>query len=137
VIYLDTCAALKLTRVAPHTEELVPWLAALQGTSLVSSALIEVELERALRRNEPAALPLIPSVLRRITRIEIDQDIRKTAAAYPDPLLRSLDAIHLATAQTIHSAPGEGITHFVTYDKRLITAARASGLPVAHPGAKY
>lgn len=137
MIYLDTCALLKLTRVEPHTAELVPWLAARRGARLISSALIEVELERALRRNEPGALPLVPSVLRRITRIEIDPEVRTTAAAYPDPLLRSLDAIHLATAQILDCAPGEGVEHFVTYDKRLIAAARAAGLAVAHPGAQY
>ena len=137
MIYLDTCAAIKLTHVEPETAELVSWLAARRGTQLVSSALIEVELVRALRRNEPGALPLVPSVLRRITRIEIDSEIRKTAAAYPDPLLRSLDAIHLATAQILASASGEGLAHFVTYDKRLVSAARAAGLAVAHPGAKY
>jgi uncharacterized protein len=136
VIYLDTCAAVKLTRVEPYTAELVDWLAA-RETRLIASVLIEVELERALRRNAPGALPLVPSVLRRITRIEIDPEVRRTAAAYPDPLLRSLDAIHLATAQLLNSAPGEGVTHFVTYDKRLISAARAAGLTVAHPGAEY
>lgn len=137
MIYLDTCAAVKLTRVEPHTAELVDWLAAQRGSRLIASVLIEVELERALRRNEPAALPLVPSVLRRITRIEIDPEVRRTAAAYPDPLLRSLDAIHLATAQILNSAAGEGVSHFVTYDKRLISAARAAGLAVAHPGAQY
>lgn len=137
MIYLDTCAALKLARVESHTAELVPWLAARRGARLVSSALLEVELERALRRAEPAALPLVSSVLRRITRIEIDPEIRRVAATYPDPLLRSLDAIHLATAQILHSAPGEGVTDFVTYDKRLISAARAAGLTVAHPGAEF
>lgn len=137
MIYLDTCAVIKLTRFEPHTDDLVDWLGQRRGTRLISSVLLEVELERALRRNEPDALPLIPSVLRRITRIEIDQEIRRTAGAYPDPLLRSLDAIHLATAQILHSAPGEGVTDFVTYDKRLISAARAAGLTVAHPGAEF
>lgn len=137
MIYLDTCAALKLARYEPHTAELVDWLAAQRGNRLIASVLIEVELERALRRNGPEALPLVPSVLRRITRIEIDQEVRRTAAAYPDPLLRSLDAIHLATAQILNTASGEGVTHFVSYDKRLLAAARAAGLTVAHPGAKY
>jgi hypothetical protein len=137
VIYLDTCAALKLTRVEEGSRELTSWLAAQQGGRFVSSVLLEVELERALRRNEPAALPIVPSILRRIARIEIDPMIRAMAAAYPDPLLRTLDAIHLATAQTVAAQSSEGLSALVSYDKRLIIAARSEGLTVAHPGARY
>jgi predicted nucleic acid-binding protein len=137
VIYLDTCSAIKLAHYEPETAELSAWLAARSGTRLVSSVLLEVELERALRRNEPRALPLVPLILGRIIRLEITPEIRRTAAAYPDPLLRSLDAIHLATAQTIAGLPGEGLSDFVSYDKRLILAARAAGVHVEHPGARY
>jgi len=137
VIYLDTCTAIKLARFEPETAELTAWLAARNGTRLVSSVLLEVELERALRRNEPRALPLAPSILSRIIRLEITPEIRRTAAAYPDPLLRSLDAIHLATGQLVAGLPGEGLSDFVSYDKRLVTAARAVGLHVEHPGARY
>ena len=137
MIYLDTCSAIKLAHYEPETAELSAWLAARSGTRLVSSVLLEVELERALRRNEPRALPLVPLILGRIIRLEITPEIRRTAAAYPDPLLRSLDAIHLATAQTIAGLPGEGLSDFVSYDKRLILAARAAGVHVEHPGARY
>lgn len=58
--------------------------------------------------------------------------VRTAAAAYTDPVLRSLDAIHLATA---HSVFGSRLTAFITYDKRLLTAAEQVGLPVASPGA--
>jgi predicted nucleic acid-binding protein len=75
-------------------------------------------------------------VLRRITRLEIDPDIRRTAAAYQDPLLRSLDAIHLATAQVVAESTGADLD-FLTYDKRLIAAARDVGIHVEHPGARY
>jgi predicted nucleic acid-binding protein len=43
--------------------------------------------------------------------------------------LRTLDAIHLATAMAL--APG--LDAFVTYDDRLAEAARALGLPVIRP----
>ena len=137
MIYLDTCAAIKLTRTERETAELVSWLAPRHGSKLIASVLLEVELERALRRNEPRALPLVPSVLGRIIRLEITPEIRRTAATYQDPLLRSLDAIHLATAQFVAGLPGEGLSDFVSYDKRLIIAARAVGLHVEHPGARY
>jgi predicted nucleic acid-binding protein len=136
VIYLDTCAAIKLVRAEPESTELLSWLNSHRGGRLISSVLLEVELERALRRNEPKALPFVPSVLRRITRLEIDPDIRRTAAAYQDPLLRSLDAIHLATAQVVAESTGADLD-FLTYDKRLIAAARDVGIHVEHPGARY
>jgi predicted nucleic acid-binding protein len=71
-------------------------------------------------------------VLARLDRFEIDQVIRSTAAAYPNPSLRSLDAIHLATAQTAAStAP---LTALVTYDNRLKEAAEALGVTIVAPG---
>ena len=137
MIYLDTCSALKLAHGEPETAALNSWLVARSGTRLVSSVLLEVEMERALRRNEPRALPLVPAILGRIIRLEITPEIRRTAAAYTDPLLRSLDAIHLATAQLVAGLPGEGLSDLVSYDKRLIVAARTAGLHVEHPGARY
>jgi uncharacterized protein len=65
-------------------------------------------------------------------KFEIDSVIRSTAAAYLDLALRSLDAIHLATAQTAAStAP---LTALVTYDNRLREAANALGMATITPG---
>ncbi|HEX5407384.1 MAG TPA: type II toxin-antitoxin system VapC family toxin [Pseudonocardiaceae bacterium] len=132
MIYLDSAALVKLVRREVASDELADWLDRQHGTMLVSSALAEVEVPRALRRSEPDLLAAVPAVLRRIGLYEIDDLVRATAAAYQDPTLRSLDAIHLATA---HAALGDELTAFVTYDKRLLVAAEAIGLPVAHPGA--
>lgn len=137
MIYLDTCAVAKLARHERETEALFDWLDSRGHESLVSSVLLEIELERALRRVEPAALPRIPRILSGISRVELNTAIRAAAGAYQDPLLRSLDAIHLATAQTIAESTGTEISAFVTYDKRLIAAARAVGVRVEHPGARY
>jgi uncharacterized protein len=68
-------------------------------------------------------------------RVEIDIAIRTLAASYKNPLLRALDAIHLATAQLLATEMGESPAAFVTYDKRLLAAATAAGLPTASPGA--
>lgn len=136
MIYLDTCAVAKLARHEYETEALFDWLERQGEESLISSVLLEVELERALRRADPAALPRIPRILSGITRIELTASIRAAAGAYQDPLLRSLDAVHLATAQAVTDG-GEELTAFVTYDKRLIAAARAAGVTVVHPGARY
>jgi predicted nucleic acid-binding protein len=137
VIYLDTCAVVKLARYEDGSEDLFDWLDRREGESLVSSVLLEIELERALRRIEPRALPRIPRILNGISRVEINAAIRATAGAYQDPLLRSLDAIHLATAQVVAESTGTELSAFLTYDKRLIAAARAVGVHVEHPGARY
>ena len=56
------------------------------------------------------------------------------AASYPDSELRSLDAIHLATAEHVASATTEALDAFLAYDERLVAAARKIGLPAAAPG---
>ena len=63
-----------------------------------------------------------------------DSTIRATAAAFAEPTLRSLDAIHLATAQVLTNESGTELLAFVTYDRRLLDAAKATGLPTASPG---
>ncbi|HSV64471.1 MAG TPA: type II toxin-antitoxin system VapC family toxin [Mycobacteriales bacterium] len=131
MIYLDTAALVKLVRREPESDELAGWLADHSETIGVTSVVSEVEVPRALRRSEPALLRAVPAVLERVALYAIDDLVRATAAAYPDPNLRSLDAIHLATAQAVF---GDQLTAFVTYDKRLLTSAAALGLPVAHPG---
>ncbi|MGH3798031.1 MAG: type II toxin-antitoxin system VapC family toxin [Pseudonocardiaceae bacterium] len=132
MIYLDTAALVKLIRREPESDDLADWLAARTETLLVTSALAEVELPRALRRVEPDLLAEVPALLEHVARYEIDELVRTTAAAYASPDLRSLDAIHLATA---HAVFGGHVTAFVTYDKRLSSAAEEMGLPVASPGA--
>lgn len=74
----------------------------------------------------------VPAVLARLDLFEIDDVVRTTAAAYRDPNVRSLDAIHLATAGVAASvAP---LTALVSYDHRLTAAATALGVPTAAPG---
>jgi predicted nucleic acid-binding protein len=92
--------------------------------------LAEVELSRALRRSSPQALAYVPIALSDLYLMDITRVVRQTAASYGDPLLRSLAAIHLATAQVLTG----GLDAFVTYDKRLLEAAAGVGLPVAAPG---
>ena len=131
MIYLDTAALVKLVRREVASDALVDWLNEQQDRLMVSSALAEVELPRALRRTEPDLLAAVPAVLARIALYEIDELVRTTAAGYADSLIRGLDAIHLATAEAIL---GEDLTAFVTYDARLLAAADALGLPTASPG---
>jgi predicted nucleic acid-binding protein len=134
VIYLDSCAIVKLIRPEDESVPLSDWLNDQGDAVVVTTELAEVEVARALRRNSPARLAAMPNVLAQINRIEMDASVRATAAAYVDPLLRSLDAIHLATADTL-VASGKPVSAFVTYDRRLASAAVELGLSVAAPRA--
>jgi predicted nucleic acid-binding protein len=132
VIYLDTSALVKLIRIEAESDALADWLDEHTELRWITSTLAEVELPRAIRAIAPEGLSAVPSLLARLDRFEIDSVVRATAAAYQDPVLRSLDAIHLATAQTAAStAP---LTALVTYDARLSEAAEGMGMIVATPG---
>lgn len=132
MIYLDTSALVKLIRIEAESEELTTWLDERTEIPWITSVLAEIELPRAIRAVAPQGLSAVPSVLARLDRFEIDPVIRATAAAYADPGLRSLDAVHLATAQIAAStAP---LTAFIAYDTRLKQAAQDIGLTVVLPG---
>ena len=133
MIYLDTAALVKLVRVEAESQALVDWINGHAAEPLVASTLVEVELPRVLRRSQPGVLGSVAGVLSRLHRVEINAAVRATAAAYTEPMLRTLDAIHLATAELL-VASGKSLTAFVTYDKRLADAAARVGLPVAAPG---
>ena len=132
MIYLDTSALVKQIRIEADSAALAEWLNARLEIPWVTSVLTEVELPRAIRAVAPEGLPAVPSVLARLNRFEIDPLVRSTAAAYTDPALRSLDAIHLATAQT--ASAHTPLTAFVTYDSRLAAAVQAIGIPTVAPG---
>ena len=91
--------------------------------------LTEIESFRALARYAPAAISRLPAVLDQIDLIGLDPPIRVLAQTARPATVRSLDAIHLGTA--LRARPD--LTAFVTYDRRLLDAARAAGLPVDSP----
>lgn len=132
MIYLDTAALVKLVRTEAETAALVKLLNARQDRPLVASALVEVEVPRALRRSQPGVLGSVTAVLARLHRVEINAAVRAIAGGFPDPSMRALDAVHLATAELL-TASGKPLDAFVTYDTRLAAAARDVGLPVAAP----
>jgi predicted nucleic acid-binding protein len=129
MIYLDSAAVVKLVHAEPESAALRGWLDERAETRWVSSVLTEIESFRALARYAPEAASRLPAVLDQIDLIELDQRIRMLARAVMPVTVRSLDAIHLGTA--LHSRPS--LTSFVTYDKRLLDAARAAGLPADSP----
>jgi uncharacterized protein len=134
VIYLDSAAIVKLVHRESESDALDLWLAEHLGQPRVTSALAEVEVPRAILRIAPASQPRIPAVLGTIARFEIDAAVRGLAVSYTNTALRSLDAIHLATAQVLAVEAGGSPVTFVSYDKRLLGVATAAGLITASPG---
>lgn len=131
MIYLDSAAIVKLVHPEAETPALELWLADRVDVHRVSSVLSEIEVHRAIRRSAPKALGRVAPVLATLYRLDITSAIRSAAAAFSDPTLRSLDAIHLATALRL----GAELDTFVSYDKRLLACAAAAGLPTVGPGA--
>jgi predicted nucleic acid-binding protein len=129
MIYLDSAAVVKLAHAESESPALRAWLAERAETGWVSSVLTEIESFRALARYAPDAVSRLPAVLDQIELIGLDPPIRILAQAARPVTVRSLDAIHLGTA--LH-ARGT-LTSFVTYDKRLLGAAAAAGLPIDSP----
>lgn len=121
---------MKLAAREPESGALFNWLTTITDAR-VSSALSLVEVPRALRRAGPLphVLERADGVLRALEMIDIDSEILEMAAAIEPRGLRSLDAIHLATAVVLD--PRE--TVLVTYDARLADAARAAGFAVEAP----
>jgi uncharacterized protein len=130
VIYLDTSALVKLTHTELFSNELITWLAARSDRFPVASALVRAEANRALRRSDPSALPQLPAVLSRLFLLPVSERILDLAGSFSDPLLRTLDAVHLATARVL----GAPRLSFVTYDKRLLAAAAGEGFESVAPG---
>src|SRR5579859_6938956 len=126
MIYLDSAAVVKLVHAEAESAALRGWLDERAETGWISSVLVEIESFRALARYAPDAVPRLPAVLDQINLIDLDAGIRILAKP---ATVRSLDAIHLGTA--LRARPG--LISFVTYDKRLLDAASAAGLPVDSP----
>jgi predicted nucleic acid-binding protein len=130
LIYLDSSALVKLAHVEAESLQLEEWLAGCRSQRRVASTLVEVEVPRALRRRTPDIVLRTAAVLSNVDLLDIDSGIRAAAAAFPDPMLRSLDAIHLATALRFRAE----LSAVVSYDRRLLDAATAVGLPAVSPG---
>jgi uncharacterized protein len=128
MIYLDSAAIVKLVHAEAESAALRDWLDERIDTAWVSSVLAEIESFRALARHAPEAVVRLPRVLDLIDLRELDAGSRILAQTVRPAMVRSLDAIHLATALRI-----QPLTSFVTYDKHLADAARTAGLKVDAP----
>lgn len=129
MIYLDSAAVVKLVHAEPESAALRGWLDERAETGWISSVLVEIESFRALARYAPDAVSRLPAVLDQIDLVGLEPPIRILALTARPVTVRSLDAIHLGTA--LHTR--RTLTAFVTYDRRLLDAARTAGLPVESP----
>lgn len=134
LFYADASALVKLVRDEPETAALRTYLA---GADIISSELVLTEVPRAIRRavSHDRLLP-IDSLLRRtgevldtLALLPVDRALLAAAGAIAEPVLRALDAIHVAAAACVSP-----VDAFVTYDQRQAAVARLAGLRTTAPG---
>jgi predicted nucleic acid-binding protein len=130
-IYVDTSAIAKLFIAETETGDLQRWLTSQSEPRLVSSALLAVELLRLMRLVDQAAVGSAERFLiDDVDIVDILPPVLADAAVVEPVRLRTLDAIHLATARDL----GPTVDVVLTYDRLLAEAARSAGLVVAAPG---
>jgi predicted nucleic acid-binding protein len=135
LFYVDASTLVKVTASEQEADDLNTYL---EGAELASSELVLTEIPRALRRKAVTTpdFPLEEALERATVLIDslglrpADDALLIGAGMLAEPALRSLDAIHVATA--LHLYP---IDAFVTYDKRQAAVARLAGLRTVAPGA--
>lgn len=135
LVYVDSSALLKRVLDEEHRdaldEAMVEWSSS--GAIFASSLLAEIEVFRALRSRldrglDPAAFAAASDhALDGIRRHPIDPDVVALARIVGPPTLRSLDAIHLATALQL------GTDLLLAYDERLLAAANELGIRTSSP----
>jgi len=130
VFYIDSSAVVKLLLEETHSQQLTAFYDEHRSDAWVSSSLMRIEVARTVTRALPSAQAEVPALLAAFGYLAIDDEIAEAAAREPDPDLRSLDAIHLASARVL----GEQLAAVVTYDERLAAATTRVGLPVHTPG---
>ena len=134
LFYADSSALVKLIREEPESSALRAFL---RGAEVVGCELVLAELPRAARRaaaHDPS-LPL-ESLLGRagelidsLALLPLDRGLIAGAGGLAEPMLRTLDAIHVAAAVSLTP-----LDAFVSYDERQSAAARLAGLRTVAPG---
>ena len=126
LLYVEPSALFKLVVVEEESARIDTVLAA--WPHQVSSAITAVETGRAVRRatESDAVVRRADDLVAQVPLIALDAAVIRLAAKLPPPTLRSLDAIHLATALSL----GEDLGAFLTCDRRLRAAATAAGVTV-------
>jgi predicted nucleic acid-binding protein len=134
LVYADASALVKLVREERESPALRTFLA---DANLLSSELVLAEIPRALRRaaaGDPSLaldflLERAAELIEALALRPLDTGLLLSAGALAESALRTLDAIHLASA--VRLTP---IDAFVTYDERQAAVARLAGLRTISPG---
>jgi predicted nucleic acid-binding protein len=126
-VYVDSSAIVKLVVREPESAALRRYLRS--RCPLVASAIARTEVLRALIPLGDEALRRGRQVLRTIELARISDRVLDASGVLPPAELRSLDAVHLATAAQL----GASMAGIVTYDERMVAAAEAAGFAVASP----
>jgi len=127
-IYLDTSALAKLIFNEPESEALRAWLAD-HRAPLITNSVGGVELQRLAARISQQVTSAAVLLLSRIDLLSLTPGALAAAAQLPPPEVRTLDALHVASAAEISD-----LQALVTYDRRMHSAATGYGLPVQSPG---
>lgn len=128
-VYLDSSAFVKLVVAEPESRALRSFLARRRARH-VSSAILRAEALRAVRHGDPETLANTRAALRRVELVAVTDGILDGAGALEPRVVRTLDAIHLATALAL----GDDLEVIVTYDARMAEGARLLGLDAESPG---
>lgn len=124
-VYVDTSALVKLLVDEPESDSLISWLDG-AGADLVSSELLEVELRRVAIR-AGVRLDEVARLVEGVSLAGLDRAVVRGAGLLPMAYLRTLDALHLESALRL------GVSHILTYDRRMMDAARVLGLESVSP----
>lgn len=133
MIYLDTSAILRMIRSERWSDDLDVYLRGTDpGETFATSAVGVVEVHRVLLRDEADSVTdhRARELLDVFDRIDLTAGVIDTASRLAAKRLRTLDAIHVASALEL----GRLLTALVTYDQRMIDAARQAGLVATAPG---
>jgi predicted nucleic acid-binding protein len=126
--YIDASAFIKLFSAEPESGAMADAID--EGRPLlVANEILAIEAFRTAVRVGGEAPAEAPALLHRIALRPLSREIREIAYRVGTPLLRTLDAIHLATAVSL----GEQVGAIFTYDKRLAEASAGVGLRVLAP----
>jgi uncharacterized protein len=128
VTYLDSSAIVKLVVEEPESTALRNYLR--RRSELVSSALARTEVLRALLAGGDAAVARGRAVLQRVELIRVTDRVLDAAGTLVPAEVRSLDAIHLATAAQL----GADLSRLITYDERMLDAAKLLRIKAVAPG---
>lgn len=126
--YLDSSALLKLFLEESSSTAMRLWFTR-NVDQIIASELTRLEVIRTVRRFVPEMIPAALFTFTVIERLAISVDVFERAGLLEPATLRSLDALHLATALSL----GPDLDGLVTYDDRLADAARVAGVQVLIP----